>query len=202
MAGACVSFNALELLQVPRCLRPPNLAPVTACRVGGVRQARRLAAPSSPRVSRPLHASGGHRQPSPDRLRRRQGPLSLEGLPATRAPEGDVPEAQEFMRRSCCMCCRAASTDSALRLPGQSLPAAAKLSRCRELLRRTRPRGVPRQPPRLAYHVDYCDSATQTLLTVKLRWRDCPICGRGHMVCIETFLRCPATWGHHPDDDR
>ena len=56
----------------------------------------------------------------------------------------------------------------------------AKLARCRELL------GEPAPTPKLAdAPLDYRDR--YELLTGK-SLRDCPICGRGHMVCIETFL--------------
>lgn len=56
---------------------------------------------------------------------------------------------------------------------------AVKLARCRELLAVPTPAAKPTDAP-----VDYCDRHEQ--LTGK-SLRDCPKCGRGHMVCIETF---------------
>jgi hypothetical protein len=56
---------------------------------------------------------------------------------------------------------------------------AVKLARCRELLAAPTPTAKPDDTP-----VDYRDRYQQ--LTGK-SLRDCPKCGRGHMVCIETF---------------
>lgn len=57
---------------------------------------------------------------------------------------------------------------------------AAKLARCRQLLGKPAPTVKDSDAP-----LDYRDR--YQLLTGK-SLRDCPICGRGHMVCIETFL--------------
>jgi len=57
---------------------------------------------------------------------------------------------------------------------------AAKLTRCRQLLSEP----VPADKPADAL-LDYRDH--YEMLTGK-SLRDCPHCGRGHMVCIETFL--------------
>lgn len=56
---------------------------------------------------------------------------------------------------------------------------AVKLARCRELLAVPAPAAEPTDTP-----VDYRDQYQR--LTGK-SLRDCPKCGRGHMVCIETF---------------
>ena len=71
---------------------------------------------------------------------------------------------------------------------------AAKLSRCRELLDAPAPEVEHPDAP-----LDYRDR--YELLTGK-SLRDCPICGRGHMVCIETFLPGALPRGPPPDDDR
>ena len=56
---------------------------------------------------------------------------------------------------------------------------AAKLARCRELLAAPTPVPLPEAP------LDYRDRY-QRLTGVSLR--ECPQCGRGQMVCIESFL--------------
>jgi len=71
---------------------------------------------------------------------------------------------------------------------------AAKLARCRELLAAPAP-VVERPEAPLDYRDRY------ELLTGK-SLRDCPICGRGHMVCIETFLPGALPRGPPPDDYR
>ena len=58
---------------------------------------------------------------------------------------------------------------------------AVKLDRCRQLLAEPDP-VVPLTEAPLDYRDRY------QLLTGK-SLRDCPKCGQGHMVCIETFLR-------------
>ena len=69
---------------------------------------------------------------------------------------------------------------------------AAKLERCRELLAEPSPIiPVPDTP------LDYRDR--YQLLTGK-SLRDCPQCGQGHMVCIETFL--PGAMPRGPPGDR
>ena len=57
---------------------------------------------------------------------------------------------------------------------------AVKLARCRQLLDAPAPAATLADAP-----LDYRDRYEQ--LTGK-SLRDCPLCGRGHMVCIETFL--------------
>ena len=68
---------------------------------------------------------------------------------------------------------------------------AVKLARCRELLAAPAPATKPADTP-----VDYRDRYEQ--LTGK-SLRDCPKCGRGHMVCIETFQ--PGTLPRGPPRD-
>ena len=69
---------------------------------------------------------------------------------------------------------------------------AAKLDRCRELLAAPAPIvDIPDAP------LDYRDR--YQLLTGK-SLRDCPQCGRGHMVCIETFL--PGSLPRGPPGDQ
>jgi hypothetical protein len=69
---------------------------------------------------------------------------------------------------------------------------AAKLARCRQLLGEPAPTVKNSDAP-----LDYRDR--YELLTGK-SLRDCPICGRGHMVCIETFL--PGALPRGPPGDR
>jgi hypothetical protein len=69
---------------------------------------------------------------------------------------------------------------------------AAKLARCRQLLGEPAPAVKDSDAP-----LDYRDR--YQLLTGK-SLRDCPICGRGHMVCIETFL--PGALPRGPPGDR
>ena len=69
---------------------------------------------------------------------------------------------------------------------------AAKLARCRQLLGEPAPAVKDADAP-----LDYRDR--YELLTGK-SLRDCPICGRGHMVCIETFL--PGALPRGPPGDR
>jgi hypothetical protein len=57
---------------------------------------------------------------------------------------------------------------------------AAKLARCRELLAAPAPMGILTEAPQ-----DYRDRY-QRLTGVSLR--DCPQCGRGQMLCVESFL--------------
>ena len=69
---------------------------------------------------------------------------------------------------------------------------AVKLARCRQLL------GAPAPAVKLPdASVDYRDRYEQ--LTGK-SLRDCPKCGHGHMVCIETFL--PGALPRAPPRDR
>ena len=69
---------------------------------------------------------------------------------------------------------------------------AAKLARCRQVLGEPAPNVKDSDAP-----LDYRDR--YQLLTGK-SLRDCPICGRGHMVCIETFL--PGALPRGPPGDR
>jgi len=69
---------------------------------------------------------------------------------------------------------------------------AVKLARCRALLAAPTPTAKPSDTP-----VDYRDRYEQ--LTGK-SLRICPACGRGHMVCVETFL--PGTMPRGPPRDQ
>jgi hypothetical protein len=67
-----------------------------------------------------------------------------------------------------------------------------KLALCRQLLR------APAPPtPESSAKEDYRDLYLR--LTGK-SLRDCPLCGKGHMVCIETLAAAPCTHARSPPE--
>ena len=173
-------FNSLAALQDRRCLRQLPGAR-RARRVGRLRQAAVRRAAAGAGVPRPLHPSRGDLQQPPGRLRRRPGRLRWKDYRHESRRKVMRLDARG-VRAPLPAACAAGGLPAhpPLRPAGQPLPrgqARRTVGNCWQA-----PAPVVELP---AAPLDYRDRY-QRLTGVSLR--DCPQCGRGQMVRIESFL--------------